>query len=146
MYKTILTATDGSDIAGKAVETAIELAKSVQAKLIAVTVTEPYEFFSSSEFGLSSISPVEYKDVVIRHAGEILADVAEKAKAAGIDCETVHQDNHLPYAGIIKAAEDAGADLIVIGSHGRRGLEGFLIGSVSQKTLTHTNIPTLVVR
>jgi nucleotide-binding universal stress UspA family protein len=69
-----------------------------------------------------------------------------RAKAAGITCETVHKDNHRPYAGVIEAAEKSGVDLIMVGSHGRRGFEALLLGSQAVKLLTHTNIPTLVVR
>jgi nucleotide-binding universal stress UspA family protein len=72
--------------------------------------------------------------------------VTSAAEAAGIECDALHQDNRWPYEGVIEAAEKVGADLIVIGSHGRRGIEGLLIGSQTTKLLTHTKIPALVVR
>ena len=72
--------------------------------------------------------------------------VTSAAEAAGIGCDVLHVQNRWPYEGIIEAAEKVGADLIVVGSHGRRGIEGLLMGSQATKLLTHTKIPALVVR
>lgn len=145
MFKNILVATDGSDIAARAVDHAVAMAKSLDAKLTAVTVTEPFEAVAFTD-SMGVIDPSDYKKRCKEHAEKILDDVISRALAAGVGCEPVHKDNHWPYAGIIEAAENAHADLIVIGSHGRRGLEGLLIGSQAAKLLTHTKIPTLVVR
>lgn len=145
MYKSIIIATDASAIADKAVTHAIALAKALGAELTAVTVTEPYEAVAFTDT-MTVIEPSAYQEKCAEHAGRILAAVVASAKAAGVACETVHQDNQWPYDGIIKAAETVGADLIIIGSHGRRGLEGLLLGSQAVKLLTHTKIPALVVR
>jgi nucleotide-binding universal stress UspA family protein len=145
MYKHILVATDGSEIADNAVDQAIALAKDLGARLTAVTVTEPYEAIAFAET-LSVIDPSDYKKQCDEHARAILSGVVTRAKAAGITCETVHKDNHRPYAGVIEAAEKSGVDLIMVGSHGRRGFEALLLGSQAVKLLTHTNISTLVVR
>lgn len=145
MYKNILVATDGSTIADSAVEHAVELAKRLGAKLTAVTVTEPFEAVAFTET-LNVINPADYKRQCDEHAERLLGKVVKSAEAAGLSCELMHQDNHWPYAGIIDAAEKSGADFIVVGSHGRRGLEGLLLGSQAMKLLTHTKIPTLVVR
>lgn len=145
MFKNILIATDGSEIAGRAVDHAVALAKSVNAKLTAVTVSEPFEAVAFTDT-LGVINPSDYKKKCDEHAEKILDDVINRSLKAGVACEPVHKDSHWPYAGIIEAAEKSNADLIVIGSHGRRGLEGLLIGSQAAKLLTHTKIPTLVVR
>ena len=140
MYKHILIATDGSAIADRAIPHAIELAKALRAKLSAVTVVEPYDAVVESE------SHGDYNERSAENAAEILSVVSSATQAAGIECDALHQHNRLAYAGIIEAAEKIGADLIIVGSHGRRGIEGLLIGSQATKLLTHTNIPVLVVR
>ena len=140
MYKHILIATDGSEIAGKAVSHGIDLAKAVEAKLSAVTVTEPYDPVVATE------SHGDYNERSAENAAEILSVVTSAADAAGVECAVVHEENRVPYEGVIEAAKKAGADLIVLGSHGRRGIEGLLIGSQANKLLTHTKIPALIVR
>jgi nucleotide-binding universal stress UspA family protein len=140
MYKHILIATDGSEIANKAMPHAIELANALGAKLSAVTVTEPFDAVVAAE------SHGDYNERSAENAAEILSVVTSAAEAAGVECDELHQQNRLPYEGIIEAAEKVGADLIVVGSHGRRGIEGLLIGSQTTKLLTHTKVPALVVR
>ena len=145
MYKHIIVATDGSDIAGEALNHAIDLAKAIGAKLSAVTVTEPFEMIAFAEQA-AVISPTDYKESTAEYAKKILGAAASTAKAAGMDCAEIHAENRYAYQGIIDAAKTNGADLIVIGSHGRSGIEGFLLGSQAVKLLTHTKIPALVVR
>ena len=145
MYKNIVVATDGSDIAKGATAHAIALAKTTGAKITAVLVTEPYEAIAFTST-MHVIDPLAYKERCATHASEVLSTVQADCDSQGVACATVHRDNHYPYDGIIAAAEEADADLIVIGSHGRRGIEGLLIGSEAVKLLTHTKIPTLVVR
>ncbi|MEM8975578.1 MAG: universal stress protein [Pseudomonadota bacterium] len=145
MYKNILTATDGSEIALKATEHAIVLAKTLGAQLTAVVVTEPYETIAFTST-MDVIDPSIYRERTAAHADSVLAKVKTTAETYGVACQTTHKDNHYPYDGIINAAEEMGADLIVLGSHGRRGLERLLVGSEATKVLTHTKIPTLVVR
>jgi nucleotide-binding universal stress UspA family protein len=140
MYKHILIATDGSEIANKAIPHAIELAKALGATLSAVTVTEPYGAVVPAE------AIADYNEQSEESAAEILSVVTSAAEAAGIECDVIHEQNRLPYEGVIEAAEKVGADLIVVGSHGRRGIEGLLIGSQTTKLLTHSKIPALVVR
>lgn len=145
MYKHILIATDGSEIAGKAISHGIELAKALGAKLSAVTVTEPLETIVEVET-MGMIRASDYDKQCEVSANKILSSVTSAAQAAGIECNVSHEQNRWPYEGIIAAAEKVDADLIVIGSHGRRGIEGLLIGSQANKLLTHTKIPALVVR
>jgi nucleotide-binding universal stress UspA family protein len=140
MYKHILIATDGSEIANKAMPHVIELAKALGAKLSAVTVTEPYDAVIAAE------APADYNEQSEESAAEILSSVTSTAEAAGIESDVIQEQNRLLYEGIIEAAEKVGVDLIVVGSHGRRGIEGLLIGSQATKLLTHTKIPALVVR
>jgi nucleotide-binding universal stress UspA family protein len=145
MYKHIMVATDGSDIANAALKHAIDLAKEIGAKLSAVTVTEPFEMIAFAEQA-AVISPTDYKNSTTEYAKKILGAAESTAKAAGIDCATIHAEHRYPYQGIIDAAKINNADLIVIGSHGRSGIEGLLLGSQAVKVLTHTKIPALVVR
>ena len=145
MYNKIIVATDGSDIATKAAKHAAALAKSLGSKLAAVTVTEPYENIAFTE-NMTVVDPSDYKQSCEEHAKKVLSSAVAGASGEGVSMTTFHKDNHWPYDGVIKAAEEFGADLIVMGSHGRRGLEGLLLGSEATKLLTHTKIPTLVVR
>ena len=94
----------------------------------------------------SVLVPDDYNKQHDESAAKILSTVTSAADAAGIECDMIHQYNRLPYVGIIEAAEKVGADLIVLASHGRRGIEGLLLGSEATKLLTHTKIPALVVR
>ena len=145
MYKHILIATDGSEIGSKAISHGIELAKTLGAKLSAVTVTEPYEAVVVPQ-ARGLVLPADYKQECEESARKILSVVSSAAEAAGMECDVIHEQNRWPYEGIIAAAEKVDADLIVLGSHGRRGIEGLLMGSQATKLLTHTKIPALVVR
>ena len=140
MCKHILIATDGSEIANKAMPHAIELAKALGATLSAVTVTEPYDAVIAAE------AQPDYNEQSEESAAEILSAITSAAEAEGIRCKIVQEQNRRPYIGIIDAAERVGADLIVIGSHGRQGIEGLLLGSQAIKLLSHTKTHALVVR
>ncbi len=145
MYSNIIVATDGSEIAGRAIAHAIDLAKLSSAKLTAVTVTEPFQVIAT-ETGVGIVPPDDYEEKSKAYAQELLGKVVRDAEAAGVTCDTVHRTDRWPYQAIINAAEDKGGDLIVMGSHGRSGIEGLLLGSQSVKLLTHTKIPALVIR
>jgi nucleotide-binding universal stress UspA family protein len=93
-----------------------------------------------------SVSHGDYNERSAENAAEILSAVSSATQAAGIECDVIHEQNRWPYEGEIEVAEKVGADLIIVGSHGRRGIEGLLIGSQTTKLLTHTKIPALVVR
>jgi nucleotide-binding universal stress UspA family protein len=145
MYKVFLIATDGSEIGNKGIFHGIELSKALGVKLSAVTVTEPYAAAIVPQ-GRGLVLPADYNKQHDESAAKPLSAVTTAAETAGIECDVIHQYNRLPYVGIIEAAEKVGADLIVLASHGRRGIEGLLLGSQSTKLLTHTKVPTLVVR
>jgi nucleotide-binding universal stress UspA family protein len=145
MYKHILIATDGSEIGNKGISHGIELSKALGAKLYAVTVTEPYEAAIVPQ-GRGLVLPADYNKQCEESAAKILSVVTSAADAEGIKCDALHVQNRWPYEGIIEAAEKVGADLIVVGSHGRWGIQRLLLGSQATKLLTHTKVPTLVVR
>ena len=145
MFKNILVATDGSDLAAKAVEQGILLAKAVGAKITAVTVTEPFNVLSlaPSELGYT---PIEYKRYAEAHAEKVLGAVSAAANSAGVACETLHVEHEQVYQAIIDAASARKCDLIVMASHGRRGVSAVVLGSETVKVLTHSKIPVLVYR
>lgn len=147
MYRNILIATDGSDLAHKAVAHGIQLAKSVGAKVTAVVVEAPFNVFDLRESRTQQIGSefAHYNEAIRRHAGKVLGEVAAAAKKAGIACDTVQVEHEHPYEAIIKTAEDKSCDAIVMASHGRSGLSAVLLGSVTNKVLTHTSIPVVVV-
>ena len=144
MYKHILIATDGSELAGKAVSTGLALAKQLKSKVTAVTATEPWTAMLTGEAGFAF--PVEeYEKGAAESAARILSEVTTAAKAQDVACETVRV-NDFAAEGIIETAKARGCDLIVMASHGRRGISALLLGSETSKVLTHSTIPVLVYR
>ncbi len=145
MYKNILIATDGSELAHKAVVQGFALAKAVGAKVTVVTVTEPWTAVVPGEMGMAF--PVdEYEKGASENASSILATVQREAEASGVPCETVHVSDQYPAEGIIASAKAQGCDLIVMASHGRRGISRLLIGSQANQVVVHSTVPVLVVR
>jgi nucleotide-binding universal stress UspA family protein len=145
MYKHILIPTDGSDHAEKAVRHGIAFAKEIGAKVTAVTVTEPFHIATFDTAMLEDV-PATYKKRVAEFAAKTLGAIATAAKAAAIDCEMVHVENAHPYKAIIELATAKGCDLILMASHGRRGISALVLGSETVKVLTHSKIPVLVYR
>ncbi len=145
MYKHILIATDGSELAHKAVEQGLTLAKTVGAKVTAVFVSEPWTAVVPGEMGMAF--PVDdYEKGAKENATNILASVKTEAQNAGVSCETLHVADQYPAEGIIEAAKSKSCDLIVMASHGRRGISRLLIGSQTNQVVVHSDIPVLVVR
>jgi nucleotide-binding universal stress UspA family protein len=144
MFKRILVPTDGSDITGKAVDTAIALAKSVGAQLYAISVKEPFPYSAISE--MQPTPPQEFFDAQERIAAKRLALVTEAAKTAGVSCQAHSVEALHPWEAIIDHAKRMECDLVVMASHGRRGVTALLLGSETQKVLTHSTVPVLVVR
>jgi nucleotide-binding universal stress UspA family protein len=144
MYKHILIATDGSELAGKAVATGLKLAKVLNAKVTAVTATEPWTAMVTGEAALAF--PVEeYEKSSAEESARILGEVGSAAKADGVACETVHAKDFAAEA-IIDTAKARGCDLIVMSSHGRRGLARVLLGSQAMRVLTLSSVPVLICR
>jgi nucleotide-binding universal stress UspA family protein len=143
MYRNILIATDGSALATAAAQQGIALAKGLGAKVTMLKVTEPLYWYDAN-------IPADAQPGIVRAEREaakaILAGLADAAKAAGVACETVHSEQGPPYVSIIETAKAKGCDLIVMGSHGRSGVEALFLGSHTLKVLTHSKIPVLVCR
>lgn len=145
MYKHILIPTDGSDLAEKAVRHGFAFAKEIGAKITALTVTEPFHIATFDTAMLEDV-PASYKKRVTAYAAKTLEAVAKAAKAVGIDCATVHVEDEHPYKAIIALATAKGCDLILMASHGRRGVSALVLGSETVKVLTYSKIPVLVYR
>ena len=143
MYRNILVATDGSDLAAIAVRNGVALAKILAAKVTAVSVTEPFHWYDPNIMAAAETAYVQGANLVASKALDVAADAA---KAAGIDCETVHVQDELPYKAIIATAKAKNCDLIVMASHGRHGISALVLGSETLKVLTHSKIPVLVYR
>ncbi len=145
MYKQLLIPTDGSDLADKAVEHGVALARAIGAKVTALTVTEPFHIVTGAAAMLED-TPTSYLQRMRDYAATVLGAVAARAQAAGVVCETVHVSDEHPYKAIIDTARSQGCDLIVMASHGRRGMAALVVGSETVKVLTHSTIPVLVYR
>jgi len=145
MYKHILIPTDGSELAAKAVHHGIDFAKSIGAKITALTTTEPFHVFSANPAMLTDTASVYHKHAE-EFAVKTLEAVAKLARTAGVPCETIHLEEGLPYEGIIRVANAKNCDLILMASHGRRGVSAIVLGSETLKVLTHSKIPVLVYR
>jgi nucleotide-binding universal stress UspA family protein len=148
MYKHIFVSTDGSDLSAKAIRTAVALAGATSAKLTGVYVIAPFVASSYGEGVMYGpvLSRKKYKEITQREASEALAAVEVGARAGGVKYATMSITADSPWAGILVAAKSKGADLIVMASHGRRGVAGVILGSETTKVLTHSTIPVLVCR
>jgi nucleotide-binding universal stress UspA family protein len=145
MHRHILIPTDGSDLSRNAIDYGIALAKSVNAKVTVLTVSAPFQMFVL-ESEMITETPEDYAERMASRAAKYLKAAREAALAAGVTCETMHVEHDQPYRAIIEAAEEKLCDLIVMASHGRRGLSAVVLGSETLKVLTHSTIPVLVVR
>jgi nucleotide-binding universal stress UspA family protein len=145
MFKRILLPTDGSETSSIAAEKIIGLAKDSGAVVVALHVVPEYKMLSL-ETDMLECTPAEFDRLSAQRARKYLGAIENLAKSAGVSCETVFQVSEDPYLAIIKAAEDKRCDLIAMASHGRRGVQALLIGSETQKVLTHSKIPVLVYR
>ncbi|WP_119155677.1 universal stress protein [Caldimonas tepidiphila] len=144
MYKRILVPTDGSDISAKATATAVQLAKTLGAELIALGVKDPYPYSAMGE--TYPTLPQEFFDRQERIASRNVSRVKEAASAADVPCTGLSVESASVFDAIIEQARTLECDLIVMASHGRRGVQALLLGSETQKVLTHSTIPVLVVR
>ena len=145
MYRNILIATDGSELAERAVTVGLELAKPLEAKVTVVTVTD---IFPTAQHALFP-RPADidwYEARAAKSAAEILDRVGESAREMGIACTTQHVADEYPAQGILKACQEHGCDLIVMATHGRRGLDKLLLGSQSAKVVTLSSVPVLICR
>lgn len=145
MYKHLLIATDGSDLAEKAIAQGLALAKSLSAKVTAVHVTLPWTAVAVGEVAIA-LPPENYEKMCAENAGTVLAEVTAAAEKEGVPCATVHIEDRSPAEGIIHTAKDVGADLIVMSSHGRSGLARLLLGSEAGEVVARAHMPVLICR
>ena len=145
MHRHILIPTDGSELSLNAIEYGMALAKAVNARVTAVTVSPPFNTFAV-EPDMVIDTPEHYAKRMATIADKYLKVVKEAAVTAGVSCETVHIEHDQPYLAIIETAARQSCDLVVMASHGRRGVSAIVLGSETVKVLTHSTIPVLVVR
>ena len=149
MYANILMSTDGSDVARKGVKHGIALAKALNAKATIITVTEPLEVNYGGDLAVGWIPSQEefgrFDAACKESAGKVLDEARAMAEQIGISAELLHVPNAYPAPAIIETAKSRGCDLIVMASHGRRGLRKLLLGSQTSKVLADGSVPVLVV-
>lgn len=145
MYQHILIATDGSELADRAVQHGVSLAKALGAKVSFLVVTEPFHTFSFAAQQLEDTRP-EYERHMKEHATRILSAAGEVAEAAGVSYDKLQREGNQPFENIIKVAEASRCDLIVMASHGRHGMSALVLGSVTMRVLAQGSTPVLVVR
>ena len=144
MYQRILVATDGSEISRKAAQSATTLAKTLGAELFVISVKEPFPYSAISE--MQPVPPQEFFDAQERIARERVDEVVALAKAEGVAAQAHTIEALHPWEAILDHAKNQSCDLVVMASHGRRGLSALLLGSETQKVLTHSTIAVLVVK
>jgi nucleotide-binding universal stress UspA family protein len=148
MYANILLSTDGSDVARRGVTDGIALAKDLNAKVTIITVTGSFDYGHAHDPGwIPSREDFERFDAACKErAGKVLDEARVMAEQIGISAELVHVPNADPAMAIIETAKSRGCDLIVMASHGRRGLRKYLLGSQTSEMLAEGSVPVLVVR
>jgi nucleotide-binding universal stress UspA family protein len=144
MYQRILVPTDGSDITSKAVSTAIDLAKLSNAQLFTISVKEPFPYSAISE--MQPVPPQEFYDAQERIAASRVKAVQDAAAAAGLTCQAHTVEALHAWEAILDHAKAQKCDLIVMASHGRRGVAALLLGSETQRVLIHSSLPVLIVK
>mgnify|MGYP001197297773 FL=1 len=148
MYKHILIATDGSELANKGVEHGLALAKPLGAKVTVLTVTEPLSttaLQAAVQGGMDNPLGL-YEHQMDEEVKKLSDPIMKKAAELGVTVEVERETDEFPAEAIIRAAKRKGCDLIVMSSHGRRGVSKFLLGSQTSEVLVHTTIPVHVIR
>jgi nucleotide-binding universal stress UspA family protein len=145
MYRHLLIATDGSELAEKAVAEGLALAKALKAAVTAVTVTEPLISLFAGEAAVA-LPAKDYESAATTSAAAILARVSLASKEIGVLCDTVHVKEHFPAEGIVETAQARKCDLIVMASHGRRGLAKLFLGSQGARVLSSSPVPVLICK
>ncbi|WP_457279215.1 universal stress protein [Polaromonas sp. P5_D5] len=144
MYKHILVPVDGSSTARKAIGNALAVAQAFKSEVTVVYVIDPYAFTGvGADFAYGQ---AEYLSAATAEANEAITAAKQAFQEAGITATGSVVEGHAIYRGILDTAEAVDADLIVMGSHGRRGLEKLVLGSVTAQVLSHAHLPVLVVR
>jgi nucleotide-binding universal stress UspA family protein len=149
MYSHILIASDGSALAGKGLDAGLALAAALKAKATLVTVSDPWQAMMAAEpsaLAMDAEVREEQRRQKEAQARAILEEGRERAALAGVALETVYVPERLVDEAILETASQVGADLIVMASHGHRGLRKLLRGSQTQSVVTRSPLPVLVVR
>ncbi len=144
MYKHMFIATDGSEMASRGLNHGLKLAASIGAKVTIVSVTDIWASGALAEADANAIA--SYEEAMGQAIKEILSEAGRRAEAEGVQYETLHIPNRYAADAIVETAQNLGADLIVMASHGRRGFRKMLLGSQTNEVLTTSTIPVLVVR
>ncbi len=145
MYKHILIVTDGSELAGKALLHGLDLAKALIAKVTLMTASEPMWSAMPGEMAIA-FPHEDYEKAMVENAQRILATVSDAATTRQIDFNVKHVRGQFPAEAIVEAAREGGCDLIVMASHGRRGIAKLVLGSQASKVLTSSTVPVLIYR
>ena len=149
MYKKILIATDGSELAGKGVAHGLELAKGLGATVTFLNVSEAFPTLAwggAMSGYVAADALVDYEESARKYAREVLDKCKAEADAKGVSAKTLHIENRTPAEAILDVARTEASDLIVMASHGRRGLGRLVLGSQTAEVVSLTEIPVLVVR
>jgi nucleotide-binding universal stress UspA family protein len=145
MFKHILFATDGSELSAQAIPKAVALAKSMSARLTAVTVSAPFHVFAADPVMVTDTEDV-YRGHCEKRSAQYLNAVKKAADAVGVTFTGLHVYSAHPYTAILGTTSAQGCDLVCMASHGRRGVSALVLGSETVKVLTHSTIPVLVWR
>jgi nucleotide-binding universal stress UspA family protein len=145
MFKQILLPTDGSELSTRAVLAGVSFAKEVGAQVVGVTALPDFRTFTANSDMIESTED-EYLAASETRGAKYLAEIADAARSAAVPGTTLLVRSDQPYEAILQTARDRGCDLIIMASHGRRGLSGMLLGSETQKVLVHSAIPVMVYR
>jgi nucleotide-binding universal stress UspA family protein len=145
MFKHILLPTDGSELSADAVQHGIRFAKSIGAKVTGLTVMpQQHTFFYTAKIRKETLDEVSKR--FKERAEPFLEVIGKAAREAGVECDLVYERNDSPFESIIRVAGQKECDLILMASHGKRGVQALLLGSETQKVLTYSKIPVLVYR
>jgi nucleotide-binding universal stress UspA family protein len=147
MFKHILVPTDGSELSRATASRAISFAKEAGARITIFFAKPEYPISYFGEGALiDPTTPEKFAELADQQAAEYLGKIEQQCIAAGVECKSLAVTSDIPYEAIVEAAEQSGCDLIFMASHGRRGFSGFLLGSETNKVLTHSKVPVLVYR
>ncbi len=147
MFKHILVPTDGSELSQATARSAIAFAKEAGARVTVFFAKPEYPIAYFGEGALiEPTTPEKFAELADQQASQYLGEIQALCTEAGVECATTSATSDIPYEAIIEAATQSGCDLIFMASHGRRGISGFLLGSETNKVLTHSKIPVLVYR
>lgn len=145
MFKHILVPTDGSELSQAAAQKAVQFAKAIGARITVITVTAPWSSIAVGEVA-SVLSEKDYENRAETNAWGYLNTITDAAKAAGVPRNAIHLHHIRPDEAIIETAKKEHCDLIMLGSHGRRGVSRMLLGSEATKILSHSPVPVMVLR